>query len=82
MASSPAAVAPGTADRAAARPHQGAEAGVLGALPVRQCEAIILHTHSSLSRRQAAEVMGISVGALSSHLARGLPSLARPHQPE
>ncbi len=56
--------------------------GVLGALPVRQCEAIILHTHSSLSRRQAAEVMGISVGAVSSHLARGMSSLRHPPQPE
>ena len=54
----------------------------LGALPVRQREAVVLRTRLGLSRRQAAEVMGVSVGAVSSHLARGMSSLRHPPQPE
>jgi DNA-directed RNA polymerase specialized sigma24 family protein len=37
----------------------------------------VLHDYLGLSGMQAAEVMGISAGAASSHLARGLSSLRR-----
>ncbi len=57
-------------------------AGALGALPARQREAVVLHTRLGLSRQQAAEVMGVSAGAFSSHLARAMSSLRHPPQPE
>lgn len=81
-ASQPAADAPGAADQDVGGPDLDAEPEALGALPVRQREAVILHTRLGLSRRQAAEVMGISAGAFSSHLARGTSSLRHPPQPE
>ena len=81
-ASQPAADAPGAADQAVGGPNLAAGAGALGALPTRQREAVVLHTCLGLSRRQAAEVMGISVGAASSHLARGMSSLRHLPQPE
>ena len=81
-ASPPAADGPGAADQAVGGPDLDAGAGALGALPVRQREAVVLHTRLGLSRRQAAQVMGISVGAVSSHLARGMSSLRHPPQPE
>jgi DNA-directed RNA polymerase specialized sigma24 family protein len=81
-ASQPAADAPGAADQAAGGPDLDAGAGALGALPVRQREAVVLHTRQGLSRRQAAQVMGISVGAFSSHLARGTSSRRHPPQPK
>ena len=68
--------------RDAGGPDLDARAGALGALPVRQREAVVLHTRLGLSRRQTAQVMGISVGAVSSHLARGMSSLRHPPQPE
>lgn len=74
--------AAGPADQAAGGPDPGAGAGALGALPARQREAVVLHTRLGLSRRQAAEVMGISAGAFSSHLARAMSSLRHPPQPE
>ena len=57
----------------------GPEAGLdaLRALPVRQREAVVLHTYMGLSERQASEVMCISTGAVRSHLARGMSSLRR-----
>ena len=79
-ASPPAADATGAADQAAGGPDLGAGGGALGALPARQREAVVLHTRLGLSRRQAAEVMGISGGAFSSHLARGMSSLRHPSQ--
>jgi DNA-directed RNA polymerase specialized sigma24 family protein len=54
----------------------------LRALPVRQREAVVLHTYLGLSARQAAQVMGISAGPTSSHLARGMSSLRRPPRPQ
>ncbi len=81
-ASQPAADATGAADQAAGGPDLDGGAGALGALPVRQREAVVLHTRLGLSRRQTAQVMGISVGAVSSHLARGMSSLRHPPQPE
>lgn len=74
--------AAGPADQAAGGPDPGAGAGALGTLPARQREAVVLHTRLGLSRRQAAEVMGVSAGAFSSHLARAMSSLRHPPQPE
>jgi DNA-directed RNA polymerase specialized sigma24 family protein len=53
----------------------------LRALPDRQREAVVLRTYLSLSEKQAAEAMGISAGAVRSHLARGVSSLQRPAGP-
>jgi RNA polymerase sigma factor (sigma-70 family) len=49
----------------------------LRALPVRQREAVVLHAYMDLSETQVAEVMGISTGAVRSHLARGMSSIRR-----
>jgi DNA-directed RNA polymerase specialized sigma24 family protein len=81
-ASPPAAGAPGAADQAACGPDLDAGGGPPGALPVRQREAVLLHTYWRLSHRQAAEVMAISVGAFRSHLARGMSSLRHLPPPE
>ena len=82
-ASQPAADAPGAADQAAGGgPDLDGGAGALGALPVWQREAVVLHTRLGLSRRQTTQVMGISVGAVSSYLARGMSLLRHPPQPE
>lgn len=83
-ASQPAADAPGASDQAADGPDLAAGSTALGALPARQREAVVLHTCLGLSHRQTAEVMGISAGAVSSHLARGLSSprhLPQPNNP-
>jgi len=81
-ASQPAPDAPGAADQAAGGPDRDAGVEMLGALPVRQREAVVLHACLGLSHRQAAEVMGISVGAVSSHLARGMSLLGHLPGPE
>ncbi len=50
----------------------------LRALPYRQREAVVLRRHLGLSELQTAQLMGISTGAASSHLARGMSLLQRP----
>jgi DNA-directed RNA polymerase specialized sigma24 family protein len=80
-ASWPAAAMPGAADQAVGGPGRAARGRALGALPERQREAVVLRTCLGLSCRQTAEVMGISVGAVSSHLARGMSSLRHLPQP-
>ena len=52
----------------------------LRALPDRQLEAVVLHNCLGLPAERAAEVMGVSTGAVRSHLARGMSSLR--HRPE
>jgi DNA-directed RNA polymerase specialized sigma24 family protein len=54
----------------------------LRALPDRQREVVVLRNNMGLSVEQAAQAMGISIGAASSHLARGTSSLQRPARPE
>jgi DNA-directed RNA polymerase specialized sigma24 family protein len=54
----------------------------LGALPVRQREAVVLCHCLGLCARQAAEAMRISTGAVGSHLVRGMSSLRRTPRPE
>jgi DNA-directed RNA polymerase specialized sigma24 family protein len=79
-----------TARAAPGAPGPGPAAGSLGpepsvwalrGLPHRQREAVVLRTYLGLSEKQAAEAMGISRGAVRSHLARGLSSLPRPPGP-
>jgi len=73
---------------ASGRPGAGADLdrrnGVcaLRALPDRQLEAVVLRNYMGLSEQHAAWAMGISVGAVKAHLARGMASLARPLQPD
>jgi RNA polymerase sigma-70 factor (ECF subfamily) len=50
-------------------------ATALAALPVRQREALVLQYYQELSNTEAAEVMGISVEALESLLARARRTL-------
>jgi hypothetical protein len=45
-------------------------------------EAIVLHHYLGLSAEQTARAMCISIGAVRSHLARGVCSLRRPPRPE
>jgi DNA-directed RNA polymerase specialized sigma24 family protein len=54
----------------------------LRALPDRQLEAVVLRNYMGLSEQHAAWAMGISIGAVKAHLARGVASLARPLQPD
>ena len=42
----------------------------------------MLRNCMGLSEKQAAQAMGISIGAVRSHLARGMSSLQIPFQPE
>jgi Acetyltransferase (GNAT) domain len=44
--------------------------------------AVVLHSYMGLSEWQASEVMCISIGAVRSHLARGMSSLRRLPGPE
>lgn len=50
-------------------------ARALAALPTRQREAVVLRHYLDLSERDAAEVMGVSVGAVKSSCSRGLAAL-------
>jgi RNA polymerase sigma factor (sigma-70 family) len=81
-ASQPAANMPGA--RQAANLGLAGEAGhhALLALPHRQREALVLHTHMGLSTEQAAQAMGISTGAARSHLAAAMSSLRHLPGPE
>ena len=49
----------------------------MSGLPVRQREAIVLCHYQALGNIEAAEVMGVSVEALESLLARGRRTLRR-----
>jgi hypothetical protein len=53
----------------------------LRALPVRQREAVALHEYMRLSDVQTAQAMCISIGAVRSHLARGMSLLPPPPGP-
>lgn len=47
----------------------------LAELPARQREAVVLRHYLDLSERDAAEVMGVSVGAVKGYCSRGLAAL-------
>jgi hypothetical protein len=57
---------------------QEPQISALRALSYRQREAVVLRHHMDLSERQTAQVLGISIGAARSHLARGMSLLERP----
>jgi len=61
---------------------QDPQISALRALPDRQREAVVLRNCMGLSEEQAAEAMGISIGAVRSHLARGMSLLQIPPRPE
>jgi RNA polymerase sigma-70 factor (ECF subfamily) len=67
------ALAPDESLQAAQRSRQVAAA--LAALPSRQREALVLQYYQDLSNTQAADVMGISIEALESLLARARRNL-------
>lgn len=67
--------APGPAEQLASR-QQGERVGAaLAALPTRQREALVLQYYQQLPQAEAAALMGISVDALESLLARARRSL-------
>ena len=75
--------APHAAPRVPGAAHAGIgylypQISALRALPYRQREAVVLRHHMGLSERQTAQVMGTSIGAARSHLARGMSLLERP----
>jgi DNA-directed RNA polymerase specialized sigma24 family protein len=70
--------ASGAGHEAIDNPDQGTVPCALRALPDRQLEAIVLCNYMGLSEQQAAAAMGISTGAVSAHLARGMASAPRP----
>jgi len=47
----------------------------LHALPPRQREALVLTYYSNLTQAQAASAMGISPGAVKSHVGRAIEAL-------
>jgi RNA polymerase sigma factor (sigma-70 family) len=47
----------------------------LRALPARQREALVLRYYADLSEADIAEAMGVSRGAVKSHLSRGIAAL-------
>ncbi|MFF2650114.1 RNA polymerase sigma factor [Streptomyces sp. NPDC058045] len=51
--------------------------GALKNLPARQREALVLRYWMDLKEREIAEAMGISAGAVKSHVSRGMQALAR-----
>lgn len=64
------------ADRTDATATLDRLARALAALPARQREAVVLRHYLDLSERGAADVMGISTGAVKSYCSRGLAALA------
>ncbi|MGW0998890.1 RNA polymerase sigma factor [Streptomyces sp. NPDC002520] len=51
--------------------------GALKSLPTRQREALVLRYWMDLKEREIAEAMGISTGAVKSHIFRGMHALSR-----
>ena len=49
----------------------------LAALPRRQREAVVLRYYADLSEAQIAEAMGVSPGAVKSHVSRAMAALRR-----
>jgi RNA polymerase sigma-70 factor (sigma-E family) len=62
-------------DSALAAAERSSVLAALSALPVRQREAVVLRYYADLSEAQIAAAMGISRGAVKSHVARAKDSL-------
>jgi RNA polymerase sigma-70 factor (sigma-E family) len=63
------------AERQALPLPEHAVVGALRALPLRQREALVLIYYGGLTESQAASAMGISPGAVKSHLGRAVEAL-------
>ncbi|MDN5859860.1 MAG: sigma-70 family RNA polymerase sigma factor [Pseudonocardia sp.] len=59
------------------RDDQQALVDAVRSLPVRQREALVLRYWLDLREREIAEAMGISAGAVKTHVSRGMAALAR-----
>ena len=55
--------------------ERSAVIAALRTLPARQREALVLRYYADLSEAQIASTMGISRGAVKSHMARAIASL-------
>jgi RNA polymerase sigma-70 factor (sigma-E family) len=66
---------PGAGPEAHGLLEQPAAAAALRGLPNRQREAIVLRYYAGLPEGEIADAMGISLGAVKSHTARGLSAL-------
>lgn len=59
------------------RDDQKAVVRALGELPQRQREALVLRYWLDLREKEIAETMGISAGAVKTHVSRGMAALSR-----
>jgi RNA polymerase sigma-70 factor (sigma-E family) len=66
---------PGAAQEQITLPGHSALVSALRTLPPRQREALVLRYYANLSEAQIATMMGISTGAVKSHIARAMSSL-------
>jgi DNA-directed RNA polymerase specialized sigma24 family protein len=57
------------------KPSRGTVVAALRDLPARQREALVLRHYGNLSEVQIASVMGISAGAVTSHIAHAMAAL-------
>jgi RNA polymerase sigma-70 factor (sigma-E family) len=68
--------APSAEEGAYAQVERAAVVQALRELPRRQREAVVLRYYGDLTESAAAEVMGVSVGAVKAYTSRGLAALA------
>jgi RNA polymerase sigma factor (sigma-70 family) len=66
---------PSAEDSALALVQRSSVLAALGALPARQREVVVLRYYADLSETQIAAALGISTGAVKSHVARAKNSL-------
>jgi RNA polymerase sigma-70 factor (sigma-E family) len=66
---------PSAEDSALAVVQRSSVLAALGALPARQREVVVLRYYADLSETQIAAALGISTGAVKSHVARAKNSL-------
>ena len=71
----PAPDAPSAEEGAIALLERSAVVAALRTLPTRQREALVLRYYADLSEAQIASAMGISRGAVKSHMTRGMSAL-------
>ncbi len=74
--------APSAEYGAITRAERDAVIAALRALPDKQREAIVLRFYGDLSEAEIAATMGVSQGAVKSHLHRGKAALARHLEPQ
>lgn len=74
--------APSAEYGAITRAERDAVVAALRLLPAKQREALVLRFYGDLSEAQIAATMGVSLGAVKSHLHRGKAALARHLEPQ